>query len=102
MVNDLKGGRTERRRHIKTCVTRSSFTGTADDSQSSRAWPEASFAVARGGCGIGLRCGSGAERPARMVVAADRSKVDMARLARSLTQHADDAFELADTVLVGL
>lgn len=48
LANDLKGGRTERRRPIKTCVTRSSFTGTSRDSQSSRAWPDASPAVARG------------------------------------------------------
>jgi diguanylate cyclase (GGDEF)-like protein/PAS domain S-box-containing protein len=30
------------------------------------------------------------------------AEVDMANLARSLTQHADDTFELTDTVLVGL
>ena len=30
------------------------------------------------------------------------AEVDMANLARSLTQHADDTFELADTILVGL
>jgi diguanylate cyclase (GGDEF)-like protein/PAS domain S-box-containing protein len=30
------------------------------------------------------------------------AEVEMANLARSLTQHADDTFELADTILVGL
>ena len=30
------------------------------------------------------------------------AEVDMANLARSLTQHADDTFELADTILVAL
>ncbi|KZD23924.1 diguanylate cyclase [Tardiphaga robiniae] len=30
------------------------------------------------------------------------AEVDMANLARSLTQHADDTFELADTILIGL
>lgn len=30
------------------------------------------------------------------------AEVDMANLARSLTQHADDTFELADTILTGL
>jgi hypothetical protein len=35
-VNDLKGGRTGRGRHIKTRVTRFCFTGTSPDSQSLR------------------------------------------------------------------
>lgn len=30
------------------------------------------------------------------------AEVDMANLARSLTQHADDTFELADTILAGM
>src|SRR5438034_10866526 len=30
------------------------------------------------------------------------AEVEMANLARSLTQHADDSFELTDTILVGL
>jgi diguanylate cyclase (GGDEF)-like protein/PAS domain S-box-containing protein len=30
------------------------------------------------------------------------AEIDMANLARSLTQHADDTFELADTILIGL
>jgi hypothetical protein len=30
------------------------------------------------------------------------AEVDMANLARSLTQHADDTFQLADTILIGL
>ncbi|MBR0757109.1 diguanylate cyclase [Bradyrhizobium jicamae] len=31
-----------------------------------------------------------------------RAEVDMANLARSLTQHADDTFDLADTILTGM